>query len=68
MVGSVQHHALLGQAVDVGRVENGARVVYLEIERGLVVHDDEEKVRSLAGDKAMAKKACKGWGEKSPNV
>lgn len=60
VVGSVQDHALLGQAVDVGRVENGARIVDLEVKRGLVVNDDEEEVRALPGDKAMAKKAGNG--------
>ena len=45
----VQHHTFLGQAIDVGRVENGARIIDLEIQRGLVVHYDEQKIGLFGG-------------------
>ena len=63
MVRTVQNHALFRQAVDVGCVENGAGVVYLEVERGLVVDNDEKEIRTLFPGKAMANKADKGDGE-----
>ena len=60
VVGSVQHHAFLGEAVEIGCVENRAGVVYLEIKRGLVVHDDKEEVRSFSTEKPLAQKAGNG--------
>ena len=60
VISPVQNHALLGQAVDVGCVENGAGVVYLQVERGLVVHNDEKEIRTLSAEKTMAQKAGKG--------
>jgi hypothetical protein len=44
MMGTIQHHSLLGQTINIGGIENGPWIVDLKIQRGLVVHDDEQKI------------------------
>ena len=46
-MGTVQNHTLLGQTVDVGRIENGAGIIYLEVERRLIVYYYKKEVGSF---------------------
>ena len=46
VIRAVEDHALRRQPVDVRRLQRRLRIVELEIERRLVVHEDEEDVRS----------------------
>ena len=60
MIGTIQDHSFVSQSVDIRCIKYRPRIIDFKIERGLVVHDDEEKVRPLSAGKAMAKKAGNG--------
>ena len=46
VVSAFKDHALGGEAIEVGRVQGGSRIINLEVEGRLVIDEDEEQVRA----------------------
>jgi hypothetical protein len=47
MMGTIQHHSLLGQTIYIGSIKYGSWIVDLKILWGLIVHDDEQEIGFL---------------------
>jgi hypothetical protein len=52
MMGSIQHHSMLGQTINIGGIKYGSRIIDLKIQRGLIVHDNKEEIRLFFSDPA----------------
>jgi hypothetical protein len=59
----IEDHAAGGEGADVRGVEGGRGVIEFEIERCLVIREDEEDVR-LAGFRSLGKESEREKGEK----
>lgn len=55
LVGAVEDHAFRSEPVDVGRLEDGVGPVDLQVERRLVVDDDEQDVGAFVGGGAFGR-------------
>lgn len=51
VIGGIEDHALSSQSIDVGRIQNRIRIVDTEIERRLIVGNDEEEIRPLVSSR-----------------